>query len=99
MVFVDDEADDMIGTDHMTCREFADFLDDYLAGALDAERRGAFDAHLGECADCVKYLSSYRRTILLAKHAMGDDDDAAAPGLLEMPEGLKKAVLATRKAK
>jgi anti-sigma factor RsiW len=96
MAFVGDEADDMIGTDHMTCREFADFLDQYMAGTLDAERRGAFDAHLGECSDCVKYLSSYRRTIELAKQAMGDAD---APSLLEMPAGLKKAILTARKAK
>lgn len=78
----------------MTCRDLTEFLDDYVAGALDPETRGAFDAHLGECADCVKYLNSYRRTIELGKQAMGDVD-AAAP--VEMPAGLMKAILAARK--
>lgn len=96
MVFVGGKADDMIGIDHMTCREFADFLDVYVAGALDAERRDVFDAHLEECADCAKYLSSYRRTIDLGKQAMADID---APAPIEMPAGLIKSILAARKTK
>jgi len=96
MGFIGGEVDDMIGIDQMTCQELADFLDDYVVGALDAERRDAFDAHLGECADCVKYLDSYRRTIELGKRAMGDVD---SPGTLEIPPELMKAILAARKRK
>ncbi len=96
MEFIGGKADDMIGIDQMTCHELADFLDDYVAGALDAERREALDAHLGECADCVKYLNSYRRTIELGKEAMGDVD---LPGPLEMPAELRKAIRAARKRK
>ena len=33
----------------MTCREFADFMMDYLSGELSSESRAAFDYHLSLC--------------------------------------------------
>jgi anti-sigma factor RsiW len=70
----------------MTCRDFADFLVDYIDEVLPAEVRRQFDAHLEECPDCVRYLHQYRDTIRLAASA-GDDELAA------MPEELVRAIV------
>jgi len=86
----------MIGIDYMTCRELSDLLGEYVAGTLDAPRREELDAHLEECADCVKYLSSYWRTIELGKEAMGEVE---AGGMIELPPAVLKAILAGRKGK
>jgi anti-sigma factor RsiW len=39
----------------MNCREFTEFLHDYLLGGLLAEVRAEFDRHLAECPWCVAY--------------------------------------------
>ena len=57
----------------MTCRDFADFLADYIEDALPAAIRRQFEAHLAECPDCVAYLQQYRDTIHLAACAGADD--------------------------
>jgi anti-sigma factor RsiW len=97
MEFIKPEADGKIRISHMTCRELAEYLDDYLANSLDAQRRDAFEAHLQDCSECVKYLSSYRRTIEIAKAAMAQPSTESAPQ--ELPDGLKRAILAVRKGK
>jgi anti-sigma factor RsiW len=47
----------------MNCREFTEFLHDYLLGGLLAEVRAEFDRHLAECPWCVAYLDSYQKTM------------------------------------
>ena len=37
----------------MTCREFAEFLSDYLSGELSPETRAQFEGHLTVCPNCV----------------------------------------------
>ena len=78
---------------HVTCREFADFMADYLSSELPQDARQQFDGHLGLCVNCQRYLTSYRETVALGKRAF-DDDDAALPA--EVPEDLVKAILAAR---
>ena len=78
----------------MTCREFAEFIADYLSGELSAETRAQFEHHLGVCPNCVAYLSNYRDTIELGRRAFADDD-AAVPG--DMPDDLVQAILASRR--
>ena len=53
----------------MNCREFTEFLHDYLLGGLLAEVRAEFDRHLAECPWCVAYLDSYKKTMQLARTA------------------------------
>ena len=77
----------------MTCREFADFMMDYLSDELPSEMRAAFDYHLSLCANCQRYLTSYRETVNLGKRAFADDN-AALPE--QVPEELVKAILAGR---
>ncbi len=74
----------------MTCREFIEFLDDYHAGALSAERRVVFEHHLAECPPCVAYLETYRRTVDLCK-----ESEAGPPK--DVPADLLKAILAARR--
>ena len=77
----------------MTCREFADFMGDYLAGELSPAARAEFDHHLSLCVNCRRYLKGYEETVKLGKHAF-DDEDAAVPH--DVPEDLVKAILAAR---
>lgn len=78
----------------MTCREFAEFMADYLGGELPPDSRAAFDHHLRLCANCEKYLAGYKATIKLGKRAFADDEAPVPP---HVPEELVQAILATRK--
>ena len=78
----------------MTCREFADFMADYLSGELPAAARARFERHLSVCSNCVTYLAGYKATIDLGRAAF---DDAEAPVPAEVPEALVKAVLSARR--
>jgi anti-sigma factor RsiW len=78
----------------VTCREFADFMGDYLAGELSPAAKGEFDGHLDLCVNCRKYLAGYAETIKLGRRAF-DDPDAAVPAAV--PEGLVNAILAARR--
>ena len=79
----------------MTCREFADFMMDYLSGDLSPEPRAHFEHHLSLCANCRKYLTSYEETMKLGKRAF-DEGDATLPP--DVPEELVKAILAARRS-
>jgi anti-sigma factor RsiW len=75
----------------ITCRELAEFLDDYVAGQLDPQRAGELERHLSVCPTCVKYLKTYRQTIGLGKAAFADE---AAPAPADVPPSLIRAILA-----
>ena len=77
----------------MTCREFADFMADYLSGELLPETTAQFEHHLTVCPNCVAYLSNYRQTVSLGRHAFVDDN-ADVRG--EVPDDLVNAILASR---
>jgi hypothetical protein len=77
----------------VTCREFADFMADYLSDDLPVEVRRRFDYHVSICANCQKYLSSYAESVKLGKRAF-DDEAALLPG--DVPEDLVQAILAAR---
>jgi anti-sigma factor RsiW len=78
----------------MNCREFTEFLHEYLFGDLPAEHRAEFDKHLAECPWCVAYLDSYRKTIELEKAAFSAPEDAPPPA--DAPEELIQAILRAR---
>ena len=77
----------------ITCRDFVDFLADYLAGELKPDLRAAFDDHLARCPGCVSYMNSYRDTGEAARLAYADPE-ALLPE--DVPEDLVLAVLAAR---
>lgn len=78
----------------MTCREFAEFMTDYLSGDLAPDVRNEFDYHLRICVNCRRYLTSYEETIKLGKRAF-DDLDAQVP--TEVPDDLVRGILRARR--
>lgn len=76
----------------MTCREFAEFLDAFLAGTLPAEEVAVFHRHMAVCAHCRSYIDSYQRTVdacrlLSAEHEVPP----------EVPDELVQAILDARR--
>ena len=78
----------------MTCREFADFMLDYLLGELPADTKARFERHLRDCVNCRRYLAGYQGAMKLGKHAF-DDDAAPVPG--DVPEDLVIGILEARR--
>ena len=78
----------------MNCREFIEFLHEYLFGDLSAEERAEFDKHLAECPLCVAYLDSYQKTIHLEHAAFSVPEGAPPPA--DVPEELVRAILRAR---
>jgi anti-sigma factor RsiW len=78
----------------MNCREFTEFLHDYLLGGLLAEVRAEFDILLAECPWCVAYLDSYKKTMQLARTAFVAAGDAPPPS--NAAEELIRAILRPR---
>ena len=75
----------------LTCREFVEFLDDYLEGRLPEHVVAHFHEHLSQCPSCVAYAGTYQDTVRLARKALGDD----AP-VTGVPEDLVHAIVAAR---
>jgi anti-sigma factor RsiW len=80
----------------MTCREFAEFLMEYLSGELSPAERSVFDEHLAKCPDCVAYLRTYEETIKFEKAAFAVP---AGPVPDQVPEDLVRAILDARSAR
>jgi anti-sigma factor RsiW len=78
----------------VTCREFADFIMDYLTNELPADVAASFDRHLSRCPNCHTYLAQYRATVAAGREAFADDR-ARVPD--EVPEDLIQAILASRR--
>ncbi|HJY81492.1 MAG TPA: zf-HC2 domain-containing protein [Candidatus Binatia bacterium] len=78
----------------MTCREFIDFLMEYLSRELPASERAEFELHLAACPDCLAYLRSYEATIKLGKAVFAHPED---PVPADVPEELVQAILASRR--
>jgi len=79
----------------MICREFTEFLHEYLFGNLPSEERAEFEKHLVECPWCVAYLDSYQKTIQLEQAVLAAPEDAPPPA--DAPEELIRAILHARR--
>jgi anti-sigma factor RsiW len=77
------------------CREFTEFIADYLMGTLPAETGALFERHLSRCDNCRAYLSNYRATLAMEQQAF-EDDNADVPA--EVPEELIQAILNARRS-
>ena len=75
--------------DELTCRDVADFLMAYLDDELEPQQRAAFEHHLGECDECVRYLRSYDATVRVALAAYAEPDPT-------VPERPLRAIRAAR---
>jgi len=77
----------------MKCREFVEFVMEYLDGTLGESERRVFEDHVGLCPPCVNYLNSYKATIAASKSLC---DDPKEPAEVSVPEDLINAILAAR---
>jgi anti-sigma factor RsiW len=77
----------------LSCREFVDFLADYLAGQLSDDQTARFNAHLASCPSCVGYTRSSEATVRLGRDSLRCPDDEV-PG--DVPEDLVRAILDVR---
>lgn len=77
----------------VTCRDFVEFLAEYLSGSLAEGRRAEFNAHLSQCPSCVAYMKTYRASIELGQAVLPRSEE---PLPEEVPEELVRAILAAR---
>ena len=77
----------------MTCREFIEFLWQYLSEELSPTERARFEEHLTRCAPCVRYLKSYEETVKLGKAVFTHPEDLEPT---DVPEELVQAILSAR---
>jgi predicted anti-sigma-YlaC factor YlaD len=77
----------------VTCREFSDFIGDYLAGELPVVPRTSFEKHLAVCENCRRYLAQYQQSIELGRRAY-QEPDAVVPD--DVPDELVAAILVAR---
>jgi len=75
----------------LSCRELVEFLDDYVAERLPAERLAVFERHIAACGDCRDYIAGYRLSQSAVRVVMCDE------GLLPLPEDLLRAIVAARR--
>jgi anti-sigma factor RsiW len=75
----------------MTCREFADFIMDYMTGELPREERALFERHLRRCPHCPEYLKQYEDSVKAGRLAFAAPDEEVPP---TVPDELVQAILA-----
>ena len=74
----------------LTCRECVEFLMDYLDDGLSVEVRVTFERHLAACANCLRYLESYKTTTTICKKAF---ESARATPCLRCPKSSSRPSL------
>ncbi len=78
----------------LTCREFVEYLYDYLLGVLSPESTAEFNAHLAACPSCVAYMKTYEASVRMGRSALLPSDEGLPP---DVPEALVEAILAARR--
>ena len=74
----------------MNCREFVDFLMDYLDGQLPPEQLAVFQRHMDHCPPCVAYLNTYQQSVQMGKVVCSCLEDDRPD---EVPEQLVQAIM------
>lgn len=78
----------------LTCKQFDEFMVDFLERNLPIAQRTGCWVHLKMCRDCSKFVRQYKQTIALGKQAFDDPDDLVPEAV---PEELINAALAHRR--
>ncbi len=78
----------------MSCREFAEFIAEYLSNELPHDIRAQFEHHLAICMNCVNYLHGYAAAVALGKAAFESSEE---PVPADIPTDLIKAILDARR--
>jgi anti-sigma factor RsiW len=77
----------------LTCREFDEFMVDYLDGELPVWQKYMCWLHVKMCKECAYFVQQYRRTLALEKSAFASPEDAVPDSV---PEDLVRAAIARR---
>ena len=77
----------------LTCRDFINFIADYLSNELSQSEREKFEVHLADCPHCAKYLASYQTIITFGRLTFSDPDGDVS---VEVPEELVQTILKAR---
>lgn len=80
----------------LTCKEFDDFMIDYLEGGLPVWQKYLCWLHVKMCRECAHFVRQYQRTIALEQSAFDSVNDPV-PGWV--PDELVNAALARRRHK
>ena len=80
----------------LTCKEFDDFMIDYLEGGLPPWQKAMCWLHVKLCRECAYFVKQYRQVVALGREAF-DCPDEAVPD--SVPAELIEAALAHRKTK
>ncbi len=78
----------------LTCREFEEFVLDYLDGNLPARQRSMFEWHMRICRECRDYLAAYQRGMAVTQRVLSSPDEPIPD---DVPEDLISAILESRK--
>lgn len=78
----------------LSCEAFEEFIMAFLGDELTPKQKFIFEIHLKLCPECRDYLRAYQASMILAKSADFDPEDAS---LENVPEDLIKAVIEARK--
>ncbi len=70
----------------ITCRQFEEFVMDFVEGSLPPDHKRLFELHLRTCHECRQYLARYRATVALSRR-LGEQNP-----LSEIPRGLVRAI-------
>ena len=77
----------------INCREFEDFIIDYLEGFLPLHQNKIFERHLRGCSECQIYLKAYEAAKNLGIEAFEDPEAPVPPSV---PDDLVAAILDAR---
>ena len=78
----------------LTCKQFDEFMVDFLEHDLPFRQKLGCWLHLKMCRDCTQFVREYRQTIALGKQAFDDPND---PVPESVPDELIDAALAHRR--
>lgn len=82
--------------DSLNCKQFVDFLDEYVAGGQPESARKAFEEHIQRCPPCLDFLKAYRETIETSRKACCCEEKEISRD--KVPQVLIDAILTARKA-
>jgi anti-sigma factor RsiW len=79
----------------VTCREFAEFIMEYLDGELPGDVHTPFEHHIARCPACDRYLRQYKATVAAGRAAFLQCEENEVPA--DVPEELISAILESRR--
>ena len=80
----------------LTCKQFDEFMVDYLEDGLPIWQKYVCWLHVKMCRECAYFVRQYRKTVALGKNAFESPDDVVPDSV---PEELVKAAVAHRKSR